>query len=152
MMVIMFRIASILFLLFFLVPTVHAQEANFSGFVTRVDSGDTIRVMKSGRPILVHLAGILAPNFRQLYGRRARKEMRDSVFGMIVEIHILGRDGRRHIIGEVILGDGTNLSEKLIKNGFVRWNAQRKGSDSLKDMENEARSQRRGLWSHSPAP
>ena len=57
-------------------------------------------------------------------------------------------------IGEVILPDGMNLNQELVKQGWCWWYREyAPGDTELKKLEREAREERKGLWAAAhPVP
>lgn len=128
-----------------LIPTVVLAES-FSGKVVKVSDGDTISVMHQGRAQKVRLQGIDAPEKRQAFGSRAKKCTSDLVFGRVVTVQVVDVDRYGRIVGEVILPDGRSLNRELVKAGLAWWYRKYSKDRSLGQLEEEARSARRGLW------
>lgn len=127
------------------IPTVVLAES-FSGKVVKVSDGDTISVMHRGRAQRVRLHGIDAPEKRQAFGNSAKKFASDLIFGRVVTVQVVDVDRYGRIVGEVILPDGRSLNRELVKAGLAWWYRKYSKNKSLGELEEDARSARRGLW------
>ncbi|NKE70185.1 thermonuclease family protein [Candidatus Manganitrophus noduliformans] len=139
------RLNCIAIAVYLFIPTVVLAES-FSGKVVKVSDGDTISVMHQGRAQKVRLHGIDAPEKRQAFGNRAKKFTSDLAFGRVVTVQAVDVDRYGRIVGEVILPDGRSLNRKLVKAGLAWWYRKYSKDKSLGELEEEARSARRGLW------
>jgi micrococcal nuclease len=76
------------------------------------------------------------------------------VFGKIVTIVEHGLDKYGRTIADVILQDGTNVNQELVKAGMAWWYPKYAlNDDTLRELEWEARLQKRGLWvDKNPVP
>lgn len=59
---------------------------------------------------------------------------------------VVGVDDRGRTIGDVILPDGSDLNRQLVKEGLAWWFWKHSQGKSLRDLEDEARDEKRGLW------
>lgn len=55
---------------------------------------------------------------RTAYDTRAKQAASDLAFGMEVTFQTHGKDKYKRTIGDVILQDGTNVNQKLVKQGW----------------------------------
>jgi endonuclease YncB( thermonuclease family) len=125
----------------------------FSGNVVGVADGDTISVMHNGKAVKVRLQGIDCPEKRQAYGARAKQFTSQRVFGQVVTVIVSGTDRYGRTLGEVVLGDDTNLNRTLVEEGLAWWYRQYSNDDALRQLEEEARAAGRGLWAdRDPVP
>lgn len=128
-----------------LIPTVVLAES-FSGKVVKASDGDTISVMHRGRAQRIRLHGIDTPEKGQAFGNRAKKFTSDLVFGRIVTVQVVDMDRYGRIVGEVILADGRSLNRELVRAGLAWWYREYSKDKSLGELEERARTARRGLW------
>lgn len=128
--------------------------ATFTGTVTAVKDGDTIVVLDDrNRPVKVRLEGIDAPEFKQPYGRAAKKYASSLAFGKTVTVTGTGTDRYGRVLGDVILPDGRSLQEEMLKAGLAWHYKHFNSSQRLADLETEAREAGRGLWADlNPTP
>jgi micrococcal nuclease len=127
-------------------------SVQFSGKVVGITDGDTISVMHNGRAEKIRLNGIDCPEKGQAYGIRAKQFTSDMVFGKDVTLRTHGLDKYGRTIGDVILSEGTNLNQELVKEGLAWWYRKYAPNDStLEHLEEEARTAKRGLWA-DPRP
>jgi micrococcal nuclease len=132
--------------------------------VVAVHDGDTITVRVDGRTEMVRLVGIDAPDMddeRQDYrdaGYAARNYARSRLNGETVTLETEPRQGDRDRYGRllryVILGDGTNVNEDLVRKGYAhvydRFEFTMK--PRFKAAEAEAKREQRGVWLLRPGP
>lgn len=131
-----------------------AVAAEFSGPVVSILDGDTLEVLHHQRPECIRLSGIDCPEKGQSYGKRAKHAASELAFGKDVTVHTHGRDKYTRTIGDVILPDGVNLNQELVKQGWC-WSNRKYASANaqLMGLEAEARGASKGPWQDSaPVP
>jgi micrococcal nuclease len=127
--------------------------ADFTGKVKAVDDGDTIIVLHDGQDEHIRFNGIDAPEKTQAYGHKAKQFTADATLGKDVTIIEHGKDQHGRTIGDVVLPDGSNLNRQLVQEGLAWWYWKYSQDTSLRDLENEARDEKRGLWrDRNPIP
>jgi micrococcal nuclease len=85
-------------------------------------------------------------------GKRAKQAASELGFGKEVTIQAHGRDKYKRTIGDMILPDGMNLNQELVKQGWCwRYRKYAPADTVLEGLETKAREGRRGLWAH-PRP
>jgi len=122
--------------------------------VVRILDGDTLEVLRDGRAERVRLWGIDCPERGQAFGSAARRFTGDLAFGQNVVLRSHGTDRYGRLLAEVILPDGRNLNQELVRAGLAWWYREY-ASEALElaRLEQEARAARRGLWSDAdPLP
>lgn len=130
----------------------NSHAADFSGPVVSVLDGDTLEVLHNQRPERIRLSGIDCPEKRQAFGQKAKHAASDLAFGKDVTVQTHGHDKYTRIIGDVILPDGMNLNQELVKQGWCWWYRKYAPGDTvLEGLEREAREGRKGLWA-DPQP
>ena len=126
--------------------------AVFTGRVVGVIDGDTIEVLHNQRPERIRLSGIDCPEKGQAYGQKAKHAASDLAFGKEVTVQTHGHDKYTRTIGDVILPDGMNLNQELVKQGWCWWYRKYAPGDTvLEGLERDAREGRKGLWA-DPQP
>ena len=114
--------------------------------VVGVKDGDTVVLLKNGEEVTVRLYGVDTPEKKQAYGQKAKQFTSDMVFGKQVRLIVHNKDRYGRTVGTIILPDGRNLNEELIKNGFA-WHYKAYSKDvNLANAEVDARRFKRGLW------
>jgi micrococcal nuclease len=117
-----------------------------------ITDGDTIRVMHNGVAERIRLWGIDCPESKQAFGTRAKQFTGDLAFGQTVIVRVKDVDRYKRTVAEIILPDGQNLNREIVRAGSAWWYEQYARRDTtLRDMENEARVARQGLWA-DPKP
>ena len=134
------------------------------GRVVNVHDGDTITVRLSTGNVKVRLVGIDSPELddeRPEYraaGLAARDYARSIVDGITVTLEAdtkqPDRDRYDRLLRYVILGDGTNLNEELVRKGYARVYDRFKFDLKVKfrEAEAEARAGSLGLWNLPDGP
>lgn len=132
--------------------------------VLKVSDGDTITVRLDGHTEKVRLVGIDSPELhddRQDYrdvAYAAKNYARSLLGGETVTLDADPRQGNRDRYGRllryVILDDGTNVNEKMVREGYAhvytRFNFALKARFKL--AEDEAKRGRLGVWALAPGP
>ena len=126
--------------------------AELDGPVVRILDGDTIEVLHNQRPERIRLSGIDCPEKGQAFGKRAKHAASDLAFGKEVTAPDHGQDKYGRTLGDVILPDGMNLNQELVKQGWCWWYRKYAPGDTvLEGLEKEAREAKKGLWA-DPQP
>ena len=133
-------------LLGFLVLPTFVLAADFTGRVAGISDGDTISVMHGTRAEKVRLNGIDCPEKRQAFGQRAKQFTSKLAFGKDVTVTTFGHDKYGRTIGDVLLPDGRTLNRELVKAGLAWWYEKYSKDTVLRDLQEEARLAKRGLW------
>jgi micrococcal nuclease len=143
--------AAFLILFLFNAIAFSSDPSTFRGKVIGVLDGDTIEVLKDKRPLRIRLFGIDSPEHDQDFGNKARRFTSDKVFGKTVEVVPVEKDQYRRLVAKIYI-DGKYLNQMIVAEGFAWWYKRYAPKDvDLKDAENDARSSKKGLWSH-PRP
>lgn len=100
-------------------PTLSFEK--FSGTVVRIKDRDTIFVLHSGKPEEIRLNGIYCPEKDQPYGAEATKYISKMVLGKEVAVKGYELDKFGRTIGDVVLPDGTDVNQELVKVGLAWW-------------------------------
>jgi micrococcal nuclease len=114
--------------------------ADFSGPVVSVLDGDTLEVLHNQHSGRIRLSRIYCLEKGQAYGKHTKYAASDLVFRKDVTIQTHGKDKYTRTIGDVILLDGMNLNQGLVKQGWCWWYRKyAPGSTTLERLEAEAR-------------
>ena len=137
-------------ILFFSYPAL----ADFNEAVVSILDGDTIEVLNGHHADRIRLSGIDCPENGQAYSKKAKQAASALAFGKEVSVQTRGLDRYKRILGDVILPDGTNVNQELVKQGWCWWYRKYAPGDTvLEGLEKEAREAKRGLWvDHKPVP
>ena len=145
--------AAFLILFLFNAIAFSSDTSTFRAKVIGVLDGDTIEVLKDKAPVRIRLYGIDCPEHDQDFGTRAKQFTSDKVFGKTVEVVPVEKDRYARQVAKIYI-DGKYLNQMIVAEGFAWWYKRYAPKDiDLKDAENEARSSKKGLWSHpNPIP
>jgi endonuclease YncB( thermonuclease family) len=137
----------------------HTTTNSVSGTVVKIADGDTITILDSQNvQHKIRLQGIDAPERRQDFGTVSREHLGSLVFGKLVRIEYEKTDGHGRLVGKVWV-DGNDECLEQLKAGLAWHYKEYEKEQSPADRqlyataEQEARSQKRGLWKDpSPTP
>ncbi|MHC9064020.1 thermonuclease family protein [Nitrospira sp. CMX1] len=117
----------------------------FTGKVVSVLDGDTIDVLHNGQAERIRLNGIDCPEKKQPFGQKAKQFTSALVFGKEVTVQPKTIDRHKRTVGDVLLADGTNVNQELVKSGMAWWYRRYSNDDTLGALELEAQQAKRGL-------
>jgi endonuclease YncB( thermonuclease family) len=125
---------------------------DYTSKVVAISDADTIKVMHNGAAERIRLWGIDCPEVKQLFGTRAKQFTGDQAFGQVVTVKVRDIDRYKRTVAEIILPDRRNLNLEIVRAGLAWWYQQYARRETvLRDLEQEARAAKRGLWS-DPKP
>ena len=81
-------------------------------------NGDTLEVLNGHHAERIRLSGIDCPEKGQALDKRAKQAASTLAFGKEVTIQTHGHDKHRRTLGDVLLPDGMNLNQELVKQGW----------------------------------
>ncbi|MES2978024.1 MAG: thermonuclease family protein [Pseudomonadota bacterium] len=136
----------------------HLRANTLLGKVVAVLDGDTITVLHDRQETRVRIVGIDAPEKRQAFGQRSKQSMSDCAFGKEIEIEWKKLDRYGRTVGKVLSGD-VDCGLRQIELGMA-WHYKAYAKDQARadreayaTVEDEAKADRRGLWSDAnPTP
>jgi endonuclease YncB( thermonuclease family) len=110
--------------------------------------------MHGDAPERIRLWGIDCPESRQAFGTRAKQFTGDLAFGKTVTVRVRDIDRYKRTVAEIILPDGKNLNQEIVRAGLAWWYQQYARRELiLRDLEQDARAAKVGLWADSkPVP
>jgi len=127
---------------------VGAESLRFARVVTIID-GDSIVVKSSGERIEVRLWGIDTPEYHQPGSRVAKRFTAAFLLHKQVDLEIKDMDDYGRTVAMVLLQDGRNASEELVRAGYawvhiyyckepvcIKWDR----------LQREAQQKKSGLW------
>jgi endonuclease YncB( thermonuclease family) len=130
-----------------------AAQASFTARVVTVHEGDRLTIYHDGRKEMVVLKGIDCPELKQPYGKKAKQVTEAYVGARDVVIQSIHRDRQGRAVAEVILQDGRNVAQELVREGLAWSRGGTAAGESFDDDEQLARAARTGLWADpNPVP
>lgn len=128
--------------------------AERSGSVIAVFDGDTVEVLHEKKAIRIRLHGIDCPEKDQSSGKQATQATSALIFGKQVTLHTYGKGKYGRTLADVLLPDGSNVNQQLVRDGCCWWYDKYAPDDSaLKRAQEEAKGAKRGLWAEAnPVP
>lgn len=129
---------------------------SFAARVVKVADGDTLTaVTEDNKTLKIRLFGIDAPEKKQDYGQKSQKALSGMINRKDIDVEIVAGDKYGRFVGIIYLGNKI-INEEMIKRGHA-WVYQRYCTKpecrKWVDLEEEARSKRKGLWKDSdPLP
>ena len=138
-----------------------AKEETLAKVIAVLD-GDTVLLLKaeadSPPPLFykLRLADIDAPEKDQAYGEQAQQALAQMVLKQTVSVTTVATDSYGRAIGWIALKSGTNIENsvnaELVRRGWA-WALSRSRSPHLREAQQEAQRERRGLWAaHNSLP
>lgn len=134
--------------------TILVGQTIISGKVVRVADGDTFTLLDNkNKQIRIRLYGIDCPENKQDYSQVAKKFTSDRVFGKVIKVEVQNVDRYGRIVGLVILPDGKNLNEELLKAGLAWHYTHYDKTKEFAKLQRIAKREKRGVWRHkNPIP
>ena len=124
-----------------------------TGKVVKVIDGDTFDLLMDEKTIRVRMFGIDSPERGQAYNVKAKEFTASVIAGKEIKVSIHNKDRYGRFVCDVYLPDGTYVNAQIVKAGYA-WHFIRYSDDpQLALAEDEARTDKRGLWQDSdPVP
>ena len=120
--------------------------------VIGISDGDTITVLLEGNiQKKLRLAEVDCPESRQAFGKNAKQFTSEQVFEKQISFRETDTDRYGRTIAKVYYDNGKYLSAEIIKEGLGWWYYYFSKDQSLEKMEQDAKSQKLGLWQDSNA-
>jgi endonuclease YncB( thermonuclease family) len=130
----------------------HSVFSQLVGKVVSVADGDTFTMLVNNEQIRIRLHGIDCPEKSQDFGNVAKQFLSGYVFGKVVTVQNMDTDRYGRTVGMVTI-DGINVNEKLLEAGLAWHYIKYDKNPKWTEVEEVARSQKKGLWSQSnPIP
>ena len=128
----------------------HPNTSYLYGSVIRITDGDTLTILTPAKKqVKIRLAEIDTPERGQPFGTWAKNQLSEMVFQKDIAIRQVDIDGYQRIAGRVSVGD-LDVDAESVPIGAA-WVYREYAEDaSLHDIEEDAREEKRGLWSQSP--
>lgn len=141
------RIGLVVFLGALLLLPLLGFTEEYNGRVVGITDGDTLTLLVDGkRQVKVRLAEIDAPEGAQPYGNRAKQELSALTFNKEARVRVQDTDRYGRTVGRVFVGS-VDVSAEMIRRGAA-WVFRKYVKDAwLFKLEEEARLDKRGLWS-----
>lgn len=129
-----------------------AQEP-FIGVVKKVIDGDSFLVDSGKKDIEVRLYGIDSPEYNQPFSKKAKDFLRKRVCGKSVLIRPQYHDAYKRLVA-IVIYENQIVNSELVSAGLA-WvyphYCRKNICNSWREIENSARTAKRGLWS-APQP
>ena len=142
----------------FYLNNAYSETSEFNGVVSKVSDGDTIHVLYENKRIKIRLSHIDAPELRQAYGIESQKFLENMVLNRSITAACKMKNGKwdRGFYGRPICNiflyetnSPTYINAKMIKSGNAWVYKRERNNDYLINLEDDAKKNRRGLWSLS---
>ena len=129
---------------------VPAHAGELAGRVIALDDGDSFTLIgPDNKEIRVRLEGIDAPESGQIWGTRSKQILSSFILAKEVRIVTSGRDQYGRTLGRVYAA-GTDVNAEMVRSGAAWAYRQYLTDASLIQIEQQAKTARRGLWALSP--
>lgn len=125
----------------------YGAEKSYLARVISVLDGDTVVVKHDNKNEKLRFNGIDCPEKTQDFGPNASNFSKEHCLDKEVTITPHGEDRYGRTIADITLANGECLNEELVKAGLAWWYRKyAPNSVVLQDLEEQARSQKIGLW------
>ena len=134
-------------ILFLLVCNTLISQTFYNGKVIGIKDGDTVVLIDAANnQTTLRLAEVDCPEKKQAFGTKAKQFTSDAVYLKEVKYIVTDTDRYGRSIAKVYYDDNKYLSAEIIKNGFGWQYKKYSTSRLLANLEQEARTNKRGLW------
>ena len=118
-----------------------------SYLVVKIKDGDTIDILINNTSQTIRLAHIDCPEKKQPFGNIAKQFVEKQCFKKYITLQGNNKYDRNHrLIAEVILTNGINLNQLLVKNGMAWHFKKYSTSKTYADLQNISQKNKIGLW------
>lgn len=100
---------------------------------------------KAGKSKQVKLRGIDAPDPGQKLSNDARNALAALILDKPVEIHWIDRDSSAALMADIYAGDEW-INLRMVRDGWAWYDSFAIENDDLRDAQNEAKKEKRGIW------
>lgn len=129
----------------------HVSAQTFPAIVTDVTAGDIYKIDRKGKEQLVVLYGVTSLGIKGS-ARQAKDFATQRVLNQHVTVRIVEKRAGMTLV-EITLADKSNLAHLMLQNGLLKWDSFTARDDqTLRDLENTARQEKRGIWGAGGAP
>ena len=139
---------------------VKADQRQQVATVVAVLDGDTVLLKKElgGKPTPLfykfRLADVDAPELDQAFGESAKRALARMVLSRTIYVTAVATDSYRREIGWMVLQPDTpierSINSEIVKQGWA-WSQSRARASNLRELQQEARNKKLGLWAQSDA-
>ena len=133
-------------LLVFCLPSYGDQ---YEAKVIKVIDGDTVWVKAENKHIKIRLSYIDAPELKQTFGIRSKNFLTELILNKYVQINANKKDRYNRHLGEIYIHNSNEsifVNAKMIKSGNAWIYKTYRDNSYLKNLENYARINKKGLW------
>lgn len=124
------------------------QAETFATRVVAVLDGDTILILRQGKPVKLRMANIDAPEKAQAFGKQSRASLLEMVGKKQVRVDTRAVDQYGRVIG-LISVDGRSINQEQVRRGMAWEYSNRHSDKTYLALQNEARQAQRGLWAQT---
>jgi endonuclease YncB( thermonuclease family) len=127
-------------------PPRAGDEGVFFGPLIKVNDGDTFHARIQGVVMEFRLADVDAPELDQPYGSQSRDELRSLLRSQQLVLVFVDVDRYGRIIADVWVGD-RYINQEMAQRGAAWFYPRYARNAALFEIEEQARTAQRGLWS-----
>jgi endonuclease YncB( thermonuclease family) len=123
-----------------------SEIRHITGKVIGIKDGDSIELLVEDEIIIVDFKGVDCPEYKQPFGKEAVQFTRAMCMGKQVVLESAYENKYKKYLADVILPDGKNLSQEILKAGLGWHRTTLSKKADLYALEQQARKQKIGLW------
>ena len=143
----------LIFVVTMLASLVSFSQQLMTGKVIAVIDGNTFELRTPDNDTYkILLFGIDCPELGQDFGDVAKLKLEKMILNQTVAVEIRGKDRWGNRLG-VIVGDGATDPRMVLLEAGLAWTAEREPAQELEAIREQARNEKKGLWSQQdPTP
>ncbi len=116
------------------------------GKVVAITDGDTVTILMNNTQYKIRLAEIDTPERGQPYGAKSKEILSGLIFGKEVTANVQDKDRYGRYVARIYM-ENVDISREMVRQGAAWVYRQYLRDDSLLEVETEAKTANRGLWS-----
>jgi endonuclease YncB( thermonuclease family) len=128
-----------------LVPASGDESNVLSGRVVGIADGDTLTLLVGREQVRIRLAQIDAPESNQPYGKKSKAALSALAFQKQARVEVVDIDRYGRTVGEVFV-DGIDVNHEMVREGHAWAYTQYSHSTEIIELEDQARTAKKGLW------
>ncbi|MCG8026088.1 MAG: thermonuclease family protein [Candidatus Thiodiazotropha endolucinida] len=135
------------FLTLLLLPILTLAAESYPAKVIGITDGDTLKVLTSQKQqVKIRLAEIDTPERKQPWGNKAKQALSDLTFQKMVTVQPVTTDRYGRLVAHIYVGS-LNVNREMVRTGNAWVYRKYMRDESMLDVEEQARNDKRGLWS-----
>ena len=127
------------------IPKPDTETSTLEGRVVGIADGDTLTLLVGREQVRIRLAQIDAPELNQPYGKKSKAALSALAFQKQAHVKVVDIDRYGRSVGEVFV-DGVHVNRGMVREGHAWAYTKYSHSTEIIELEDQARTARKGLW------